>query len=235
MAKYKVGDKVKVRTDLVLHEVKYYMDDKSNYWYVYTAMTKFFGKVVTIEEYDVYIYGYSIEEDGGEDVWADEMFEGLAEEKPAEPTPAAPITVNLNINIDIYANACWHCRKGGIVDLYLNGRPGICPSCGRVCNAVTHKNKIESLYPKVMVGKPKENKSLTTEELKALPDGTRVFVAWYKYGTKEIVWEVSGWGKVVCSDNKVHWETSNGRKTQDLISNNVKYYQAYLEEPERPF
>ena len=62
MAKYKVGDKVRVRTDLE-DEVKYWMDDKSDYWYFDCSMENQSGKVVTIS-YVCKTY-YQIEEDVG--------------------------------------------------------------------------------------------------------------------------------------------------------------------------
>lgn len=61
-------------------------------------------------------------------------FELVEDDTPIPvPTPT-PVNVNITVNIDNYANACWYCRKDGIVDLYLAGRPGICPNCRRVCN-----------------------------------------------------------------------------------------------------
>jgi hypothetical protein len=302
MAKYKVGDKVLVRNDLVEYEVRYHMEGNSEWWYFYPNMAEFKGKVVTITTYDSEDDAYEIEEDAREDYWVDEMFEGLAEEeKPAKPTtkykkgdkvlvrsdlivgnrypdmtfvndmaafmgkvvtiihiehnrwygidgyphpwwtdemfeglaeetptPAAPITVNLNINIDMYANSCWHCRKGGIVDLYLNGRPGICPSCGRVCNGTTIKQIEVKPYPPLkLVEKKKENKPLTKEELRELPEGSRVFTVWLING--EDAWgdDRTRW-RILC-DGILRWEKGSG--SVGLMSSSIK---VYLEEPERP-
>ena len=61
--------------------------------------------------------------------------EETKEEPKEEPTPT-PV-VNVNVTVNLYENACWYCRKGGLVDLYLAGAMGICPSCGRVCNDTT--------------------------------------------------------------------------------------------------
>lgn len=77
--KYKVGDKVRVRSDLVVGE-NYKMKDevRSSCGFV-TDMKKFCGRIVTIES----IIGnkrYLLEEDVEKWLWVDEMFEGLAEE-----------------------------------------------------------------------------------------------------------------------------------------------------------
>lgn len=264
MAKYKAGDKVVVRKDLN-NDDKYWMDDKSDYWYADTSMLNFADKIVTISKVNVTYY--LVEETDSDAYWTDEMFEGLAEEatprefkvgdrvrvlkecwgslkvgdlgtvivvdeysigvefdkscgghdcgcgknghcwwiepdtielikeKPKsestykvrcvgynkseknftigkvyevknntitndngfifrdsgnviewlkpwynfevveeEPTPT-PV-VNVNVTVNLYENACWYCRKGGLVDLYLAGVMCICPSCGRVCNNI---------------------------------------------------------------------------------------------------
>lgn len=74
MNKYKVGDKVVVRNDLVLD--KWY----GRYFWT-TSMDKFKGKIVTIEEeLDSFYPGYHIKDMRG-CAWTDEMFEGLAKDK----------------------------------------------------------------------------------------------------------------------------------------------------------
>ena len=70
--KYKVGDKVRIREDLVIggnYGGSVAVDD----------MTDMGGNVVTIER--VGNLGYYIEEDPDGYCWTDEMFEGLVEEK----------------------------------------------------------------------------------------------------------------------------------------------------------
>ncbi|SFA76117.1 DUF3310 domain-containing protein [Selenomonas ruminantium] len=66
--KYKVGDKVRVRKDISV---------KGNWGFV-EAMEQFIGKVVTISRLVDTHDAYLILEDGGEYVWTEEMFEGLA-------------------------------------------------------------------------------------------------------------------------------------------------------------
>ena len=68
--KYKVGDKVRIREDLVMGE---------NYGgsVVVDDMTDMGGSVVTIER--VGYFGYYIEEDTDEYCWTDEMFEPVEE------------------------------------------------------------------------------------------------------------------------------------------------------------
>lgn len=104
----------------------------------------------------------------------------IKEEPKAEPIPT-PV-VNVNVTVNLYENACWYCRKGGLVDLYLAGAMGICPSCGRVCNNTTPtKPKKESI---VIEFKPrKENKPLTKAELEALPNGAKIYTVIRKIQT----------------------------------------------------
>ena len=169
MAKYKVGDKVVVRSDLNEDDV-YYMDDRRDYWYAGREMVEKAGTVVTISELDSDRCYYRIkgDEENYPYNWSCEMFSGLANESKPIPIPVkreAPI----KRNTDPYANACYYCRKGGLVDRYMNSIPYICPVCGRVSGMVTSSVTVfnESL--------PKPNKPLSNDELKALPDATRVF------------------------------------------------------------
>ena len=75
MARYKVGDVVLVRDDLVLRR-SYRMSDRSSSDLVVEDMMKFAGKAVTIR----YVDGkYKIE--GSTKNWTDEMFVGLANER----------------------------------------------------------------------------------------------------------------------------------------------------------
>lgn len=82
MTKYKVGDKVKVRSDLIGFE-SYKMLDDSNYDAVFIPNSKHMGKLtgrtVTIDS----IYeggGYSLVEDDYGCTWTDEMFEDVVVE-----------------------------------------------------------------------------------------------------------------------------------------------------------
>ena len=70
--KYKVGDKVRVRTDL--HRGTGYND-----WIVVDAMMKYRGMTVTIAKID--FDHYHIKEDGVIWAWTDEMFEPICTEK----------------------------------------------------------------------------------------------------------------------------------------------------------
>lgn len=73
MAKYKVGDKVRVRSDLVLSETY-------GGAFVTEEMMSFLGKEVTISYVDNSDGTYHIEEISYHWWWTDEMFEGLSEE-----------------------------------------------------------------------------------------------------------------------------------------------------------
>lgn len=77
--KYKVGDKVRVRSDLQISR-RY-----GTYMFA-SGMDDYKGSVVTISKAHQNLYFYCIEEDRGRWIWEDEMFEGLAEELTAEET-----------------------------------------------------------------------------------------------------------------------------------------------------
>ena len=70
--KYKVGDKVRVRTDLQIRT------NYGDYMFV-SGMDDYKGSVVTIS--DVFSNVYYIKEDKGKWGWTDELFEGLAEDE----------------------------------------------------------------------------------------------------------------------------------------------------------
>lgn len=78
--KYKVGDKVRVRDDLICYEW-YKMHDSEKYDSVNTEMQEFKGKEVTILA-DNSFGKYLIKEDNGEWYWTDEMFSGLVASLP---------------------------------------------------------------------------------------------------------------------------------------------------------
>lgn len=77
--RYKLGDKVRVRSDLQISR-RY-----GTYMFA-SGMDDYKGSAVTISKAHQNLYFYCIEEDGGRWIWADEMFEGLAEELTAEET-----------------------------------------------------------------------------------------------------------------------------------------------------
>lgn len=94
--KYKVGDKVRVREDLKVEE--YYggifFEDE---------MASFCGQMVTICEI---IHGYyEIEEDCGDFVWTDEMFEPLESENPTDKTNVSEEWVLCKDDTESHANA----------------------------------------------------------------------------------------------------------------------------------
>lgn len=81
--KYKVGDKVRVRSDLVIR--KYY---GSRYFTI--EMDKLSSNIVTITE--VFTNRYYIKEDCGRFGWTDEMFEDIKEDKMDNNT----LQINMN-------------------------------------------------------------------------------------------------------------------------------------------
>lgn len=84
--RYKKGDRVRVRS------LEWYNSNKNSKgviilqdWRIFEeSMSEFCGKVVTIEAYNSRGNYYDIKEDGKVNYWSDDMFEGLAIEKPQE-------------------------------------------------------------------------------------------------------------------------------------------------------
>ena len=84
--RYKKGDRVRVRS------LEWYNANKNSKgviilqdWRIFEeSMSEFCGKVVTIEAYNSRGNYYDIKEDGKVNYWSDDMFEGLAIEKPQE-------------------------------------------------------------------------------------------------------------------------------------------------------
>lgn len=84
--RYKIGDKVIVRKDLVVGD-HYGIDPLGAKCRFVCEMDFFKGKTVTIAHVDVGILGdirYNIEEDGGKWWWTDDMFVGLAPKEEPE-------------------------------------------------------------------------------------------------------------------------------------------------------
>ena len=77
--KYKVGDKVKVRGDLVVGK-KYDGEHFIEY------MTQYRGKIVTIDRVGTDNLEYLIKDDNHSYWWTDEMFKPLRSENPADET-----------------------------------------------------------------------------------------------------------------------------------------------------
>ena len=77
MRKYKVGDKVKVRKDLVLGR-------SYNSWHFVNSMARFMGKTVTIKSFSSLSGTYHIEEDGGIHGWGVDMFEDIKTKEEAK-------------------------------------------------------------------------------------------------------------------------------------------------------
>lgn len=84
-AKYKIGDKVKIREDLCEKEYDVF---NGSTLYALDEMTEYAGKTATIVgiDYDKY---YLIDLDNAECWWCDSMFEGLANEEETEETTFA--------------------------------------------------------------------------------------------------------------------------------------------------
>lgn len=211
MAKYKVGDRVICKTSV---GSKYIPNAR--------------GTIVCSDD-SSYCVKFDYNVGGHNGKWRDYVGEDgyhwwvagdnlVVDEPKPEPTPI-PTPIEVNITVNLYENACWYCRKGGLVDLYLAGAMGICPNCKRVCNAT---NSLPKAHKPSNPWK-KQNTPLTTEELKALPDGTRVFTVGLN-DSGLTTWRVK-------KDKLLYREHKH---THVSITTNGESYNAYLEEPERP-
>ncbi|SCH18252.1 Uncharacterised protein [uncultured Clostridium sp.] len=77
--KYKVGDKVRVREDLVV-------DEEYDGEYFIENMTQYRGKIVTIDRVVADKLEYSIKDDNHSCWWSDKMFEPLESENSTDET-----------------------------------------------------------------------------------------------------------------------------------------------------
>lgn len=217
--KFKVGDRVVAKASCHWGSVKE--------GYLGTVIPNSPGYNGTLVEFDNYCGGHDGARAGkhGHCFWLCDSEIELVHEAPIPE--AAPITVNVTINL--YENACWYCRKGGLVDRIFNGTLGICPCCGRLCNDT--RKTTESV--KTVKSEKKDNKPLTGEELEALPDGTKVFVVFNKCENGKYLDEPNWDSKYTC------WRTKEGYSLKwsggyVRIKDDAAAYRAYLEEPERP-
>lgn len=80
--KYKVGDKVKIKSlDWYNDNRDYYGNVECGFYYFIEEMTKYCGKILTID--DVYHNVYELQEDENF-IWTDEMFDSIIEKDDVE-------------------------------------------------------------------------------------------------------------------------------------------------------
>ena len=96
--KYKVGDKVRVREDLLTKE-------RYGSCSVAPLMVMFLGETVTIRKVHENINWYEINEDYGTWVWTDEMFEPLESENQADETNVSDEWVLCRDDTESHADA----------------------------------------------------------------------------------------------------------------------------------
>lgn len=72
--KYKIGDKVKIRSDLVVN-TKYWNEDKSDFMTVLYPMLELKGKTLTINNIYEDDMAYNLEEDEYGFIWVSSAFE----------------------------------------------------------------------------------------------------------------------------------------------------------------
>ena len=83
--KYKIGDKVKIRKDLVEGDLEAAIETEDKDLYVNSNMIEFAGKTAIITEIVENDYDYRIDLDEGSFFWADEMLENTEEIIVATP------------------------------------------------------------------------------------------------------------------------------------------------------
>ena len=107
MKKYKVGDKVKIREDLIVDNV-YGSDSFAE------EMAQYKGKTATIT--DVYCDKYEIDLDDGDWCWTDEMFEDgvIVESESESEDDVKAKTVDIGYNLE-------HCGHRVIKNVYIDG------------------------------------------------------------------------------------------------------------------
>lgn len=191
------------------------------------------GTIIEINER----YGnpYLVRFDKGGVLWS--SIHRLIEEAPT-PTPEPTPVININVTINNYDNACWYCRKGGLVDLYLEGAMGICPNCKRVCNdtrkgfTLTNSKVIEFTAPKRSKRPKRKNEPLTTEELYQM-DGKLVWCSSLHGGcTERFNNDYCGWFKINVTEERISHVDND--TAYPFKVNGVEYgFRAYLEEPEQ--
>lgn len=108
--RYKVGDKVRVRSDLQISR-RY-----GSYMFA-SGMDHYKGSVVTISKEQQSLYFYCIEEDEGSWIWAEEMFEGLAED---ELTAEEAIRLKCKMCESISCSECKFSRLNNGENLFCN-------------------------------------------------------------------------------------------------------------------
>ena len=102
--RYKRGDRVKIKS------LEWYNANKDsegavifNGFRIFDEdMSKFCGKVVTIESYNSRWHYYDIKEDEKVNFWYDEMFEGFADEPQEKMVSLEDVCKWLRNNIDFY-------------------------------------------------------------------------------------------------------------------------------------
>lgn len=133
MNKYKVGDKVKVRSDLEMDKV--YKSENGAEDSVVGEMLGYRGKTVLIERDNAGCEGDKYRIEGFSYNWTDDMFEGLAEDKPTR-IPAYKLMALAAENPQEYEGRKYKVIDGLAVSVYGKGinefiiRQGVFDGCG---------------------------------------------------------------------------------------------------------
>lgn len=155
--KYKIGDRVRVKEDLMVG--KYY-----NNCYFNSSMDTQRGKIVTIEEVDEPFY--YIKED--EYVWTEEMFSGLAEEsRNLIPLIAKELGVEIGEEFKISnQHNVYKLTEDGLIGIGDNGTYGACSVFFELINGkekiikLPQKPKLTEAEKVILENLPKEFKHI---------------------------------------------------------------------------
>ena len=188
MGKFKEGDRVKAvapcdEQDRFIGEIGT----------IITVLEDSRDALPILVRFDNDVDGHGVGEHKGHEWWceADSLELFVEEPKPTKPI----LIIDDTPPKEDYSNSCWYCRKGGLVDLYLNGDMGICPKCGRLCNAPPSVAPIKG-FKHSKVAEPTTNEPLTTEELNALANGSKVFVVETENGVEQLHSHYTCWRTV---------------------------------------
>lgn len=120
--KYKIGDKVRVRDDLICNEW-YKMHDSETCDLVNTEMQEFKGKTLTISRYNS-CGKYNVKEDSERWTWTDEMFSGLATSLPKVviTTDGKTTTAKMYEGKKLLKTAASKCSTGDTFDFAIGAK-----------------------------------------------------------------------------------------------------------------
>lgn len=208
--KYKVGDTVKIRKDLIVNG-HYYNDEHTGVDYDSFAqgMKKYKGKIATITK--CFSYDYKIDLDGGNYYWTDEMFEDVEEFKVGDRVKCIKGAEYCNNNLS---------EKAGTIDEILDE-----------LFTIKFDDNIDGWNKNGVVGRfwnvPKElvekitDKEYTFNDFKKAPIGTKV-----TFNNNEIIIKANKMSLINCNRERTYENLFNFKDNWSDMGEIIK-----IEEP----